>query len=215
LAHLNASMQGGVGVSGRGAGLRSLPLRARAASGRRATASFALRRKNSANHEQANKMLAPSTVVVDKEAGEAGKPKAMPESVKKVLVAAAAGVLLTSTAMPEESWAARSGGRVGGRAFRSAPRAAPRASPRMRSGGSGGVYTAPPLVGGYGGGYGYGRGYGFPVFAPPIFFFSPFGSIFQLFLLFVAVQTVLGFVQNFRTEAGFKDREEDDEDIFD
>jgi len=76
------------------------------------------------------------------------------------------------------------------------------------------MYTAPPLVGGYGGGYGYGRGYGFPVFAPPIFFFSPFGSIFQLFLLFVAVQTVLGFAENFRTKAGF-DEDDDDEDIFD
>mmetsp|Transcript_12880 Transcript_12880/g.24358 ORF Transcript_12880/g.24358 Transcript_12880/m.24358 type:complete len:194 (+) Transcript_12880:125-706(+) len=119
--------------------------------------------------------------------GKDGEEAAMPQYVKKVLVAAAAGMLLSTTALPEDSWAARSGGRVGGRAFRSAPRprAAPRSSSRMGSGG--GMYTAPPLVGGYGGGYGYGRGYGFPVFAPPIFFFSPFGSIFQLFLLFVAV----------------------------
>ena len=51
---------------------------------------------------------------------------------------------------------------------------------------SGGSYTAPPLVGGYGRGYG-GYGYGFPVFAPPIFFFNPLGSIFQLFLLLAAV----------------------------
>ncbi len=80
LAPLNASMQGGVGVSGRGTGLRSLPLRARAASGRRATASFALGRKSPATHEQdASKMMVPSTVVVEKEAGEVGKPKAMPE----------------------------------------------------------------------------------------------------------------------------------------
>ena len=143
--------------------------------------------------------------------------KTMPDVVQKVLVAAACGVLLSSTALPEESWAARSGGRVGGRAFRSAPRprAAPRSSPRMRSGGVGGgaVYTAPPLVGGYG----YGRGYGFnSFFAPPIFFFNPFGSIFQIFLLFVAVQAVLSFGENFRTKNGsFKDDEDDDEDIFD
>lgn len=46
-------------------------------------------------------------------------------SVKKALVAAAAAVLLSSTISPEDSWAARSGGRAGGRAFRSAPRVLP------------------------------------------------------------------------------------------
>merc|ERR1712224_400063 len=136
---------------------------------------------------------------------------AMPENVKKMLVAAAAGILLTSTALPEESWAARSGGRVGGRAFRSAPRSAPRTSSRM--GRSGGTYTAPPLVGGYGRGYG-GYGYGFPVFAPPIFFFNPLGSIFQLFLLLAAVQFVMGVTKNITTQKGFMD-DDDDKDIFD
>ncbi|QDZ21108.1 hypothetical protein HOP50_05g36360 [Chloropicon primus] len=138
----------------------------------------------------------------------------MPERVKKALVAAACGVLLTSTALPEDSWAARSGGRVGGRAFRSAPRprASPRASPRMRSGGSTTFVAPPPMVGGYG--YGYGRGFG-SFFAPPVFFFNPFGSIFQIFLLFVAVQAVLSFGENFRTQRGFKEDEDDDEDIFD
>jgi uncharacterized membrane protein len=136
---------------------------------------------------------------------------AMPENVKKMLVAAAAGILLSSTALPEDSWAARSGGRVGGRAFRSAPRAAPRSSPRM--GRSGGTYTAPPLVGGYGRGYG-GYGYGFPMFAPPIFFFNPLGSIFQLFLLLAAVQFVMGVAKNITTQKGFMD-DDDDKDIFD
>merc|ERR1712188_235487 len=140
-----------------------------------------------------------------------GAVVAMPENVKKMLVAAAAGILLSSTAMPEDSWAARSGGRVGGRAFRSAPRAAPRSSPRM--GRSGGSYTAPPLVGGYGRGYG-GYGYGFPVFAPPIFFFNPLGSIFQLFLLLAAVQFVMGVAKNITTQKGFMD-DDDDKDIFD
>merc|ERR1712216_636065 len=130
---------------------------------------------------------------------------------QKALVAALCGILLTSTALPEESLAARSGGRVGGRAFRSAPRprASPRASPRMGSSRMGGTtYVAPPLVGGHG-------GYGFnSFFAPPIFFFSPFGSIFQIFLLFVAVQAVLSFGESFRTKGGFKD-DDDDEDIFD
>ena len=140
------------------------------------------------------------------------KSRGVPETVKRALVAAACGILLTSTALPEDSWAARSGGRVGGRAFRSAPR--PRAAPRMsRSGGTRGAYTAPPLVGGYG--YGYGRGLGFnSFFAPPIFFFSPFGSMFQLFLLFVAVQTVLSFGESFRTKRGTSEDDEDDEDIF-
>merc|ERR1712216_896952 len=130
---------------------------------------------------------------------------------QKALVTALCGILLTSTALPEESLAARSGGRVGGRAFRSAPRprASPRASPRMGSSRMGGTtYVAPPLVGGHG-------GYGFnSFFAPPIFFFSPFGSIFQIFLLFLAVQAVLSFGESFRTKGGFKD-DDADEDIFD
>merc|ERR1711977_721399 len=105
--------------------------------------------------------------------GKSQKNKAMPQGVKKALVLAATAVLLTSTVAPEDSLAARSGGRAGGRAFRSAPRA-PRTSrtysSRPRYGG--GVYTAPPLVGGY----------GYPLFAPPMFFF-PLGGIFQLFFL--------------------------------
>ena len=122
----------------------------------------------------------------------------MPDVVQKVLVAAACGVLLSSTALPEESWAARSGGRIGGRAFRSAPRprAAPRSSPRMRSGGVGGgaVYTAPPLVGGYG----YGRGYGFTPFR--VSSSSAVWQIFQIFLL-PSVQGAQLW-ENFRTKNG-------------
>ena len=105
-----------------------------------------------------------------KESGEDAAGRNEGSNARKMLAVAAAGVLLASTALPQESLAARSGGRAGGRAFRSAPRAAPRpsaGSSRMRGGP---VYTAPPLRGGYGyGGYGYG-GFGMPMFAPPIFF---------------------------------------------
>eukprot|EP00210_Caulerpa_lentillifera_P009533 g9091.t1 len=108
-------------------------------------------------------------------------------------------LLTTGAVLPEDAFAARSGGRLGGSAFRSRMRSMPR---------TGGTYRqynyysapgiAPPLMGGY--------GYGL---MPSFFFPIGFGGGFNIFITLFVMSSVLNAIKSFQR------RRRDDEDDFD
>ena len=150
-----------------------------------------------------------------------------PSLMQKISIPTAALVvcaLLSGAVIPEEAFAARSGGRMGGSSFRSRAPSMPRGGGGRRSGlsikrlfkhhasfavccssyrqynyyGSPGI--APPLVGGYG--YGMG-GYGL---MPSFFFPIGFGGIFNIFIALFVLNAIVSTVQKFQN----KDNDRDD-----
>ncbi|CAD7700920.1 unnamed protein product [Ostreobium quekettii] len=119
------------------------------------------------------------------------------------VVAAVAAAMLTGAMVPEEAWAARSGGRMGGSSFRAMPRAGGGGGRYSGYGGySGGALVAPPLVGGYG----YG---GVMPFFFPGFGFGFGGGLFQIFIAMFLINAVVNAIRN--VTEGDKDDDFDDD----
>ncbi|GMH39700.1 hypothetical protein BSKO_07598 [Bryopsis sp. KO-2023] len=123
------------------------------------------------------------------------------------MAAAVAAALISGSVLPEEAFAARSGGRVGGSAFRSAPRQSARTAPA--AGGTtiqNNYYAAPPVFGGFGF-PGFGGFSIMPTFGVPIGF--GFGGIFSIFITLFVLSAVVNTVRSIQENTVDKKRRDD------